>query len=195
MPTEINGLPAHVLLVHVVIVLLPLAAAMLVVSAVWPLMRRKLGVLTPAVALVALIFVPITVSAGRWLRDHLNGGLAQTPLVQKHTHLGTSLLPWAVGIFVVSAAVWWVGRQYGLEWKQSPRSTDSNATGAGSAVATRERTRTSLPTWVTAVVAVVSIAVAVGGSYQLYRIGDSGAKAVWTGNFSQTSTANQGGNR
>ena len=35
--------------------------------------------------------------------------------------------------------------------------------------------------WVSAAVALVSVAVAVGTMIQLYRIGDSGAQAVWHG--------------
>lgn len=42
MPTTLNGLPAHILFVHAV-VLIPLAALLLVVSAVWPTARRKVG--------------------------------------------------------------------------------------------------------------------------------------------------------
>jgi hypothetical protein len=163
MPDTINGLPAHILLVHAVIVLIPLAALMLIVSAVWPMMRSKLGVLTPLVALVALISVPITTGAGEWLRDHLPAGAAESPLVRKHTELGDTLLPWAIGVFVIAAAVWWIFRR-GLP-----------------------------PKWVTIGLAVVAIAVSSGAVFQLYRIGDSGSKAVWTGNFSQTSTSHGDG--
>jgi hypothetical protein len=35
--------------------------------------------------------------------------------------------------------------------------------------------------WVTAVVAALAVAVSVGGVVQLYRIGDSGARAAWDG--------------
>jgi hypothetical protein len=209
MPETVNGLPAHVLLVHVVIVLLPLAALLLVVSAVWPLARRKLGVLTPAVALVALVFVPITTSAGEWLEEHV----PDSPLVRKHTQLGDSLLPWALGIFVVAAAVWWLGRRHGLTWSRPSAAPSSEPAGAADTtapgsvmVATRpQRTETrrtgtgrtdtgALPRWVSVVVAVVAIAVSAGGVYQLYRIGDSGAKAAWTGSFSSTSHDGGDGN-
>jgi DNA-binding NarL/FixJ family response regulator len=115
LPVKINGLPAHVLLVHVVIVLVPLAALMLVASAIWPVARAKLDFLTPAVALVALIFVPITTHAGEWLRDHLPGA-STSPSIARHADLGDTLLPWALGLFLVAAAVWVLGRRYGLSW-------------------------------------------------------------------------------
>ncbi len=43
MPVEFGGLPAHILLIHVVVVLVPPAAAMLVASAVWPAARLTTG--------------------------------------------------------------------------------------------------------------------------------------------------------
>lgn len=39
--STINGLPAHVLLVHAVVVLVPLTAIMLVLAAFWPSARRR----------------------------------------------------------------------------------------------------------------------------------------------------------
>ena len=158
---EINGLPAHVLLVHVVIVLVPAAAAMLVASAVWPSARAKLGFLTPAVALVALVFVPITTNAGHWFQSHLPNGFGQTPAVRHHAALGSELLPWAIGIFLLSAATWLLGRRFDYGWKVG--GTD----------------RAVVPVWAVGLIAVLAVAVAVGGVVELYRIGDSGAKSVW----------------
>ncbi|WP_281176160.1 hypothetical protein [Streptomyces hokutonensis] len=39
---------------------------------------------------------------------------------------------------------------------------------------------------------VVSLAVAVGAVVDVYRIGDSGAKAAWQDNYSKTATQNGG---
>jgi hypothetical protein len=163
-PVKLNGLPAHILLIHVVIVLVPLAAAMLVVSAVWPAARAKLGFLTPAVAAVALIFIPITMNAGKWLRDHLNNNLGNTdPRIIRHTHLAYHLWPWVLALFVVSVAVWVLGRTYELGWRPTAALT----------------ARRALPVWVTAVVAVAAVVVSVGAVVELYRIGESGSRAVW----------------
>jgi hypothetical protein len=166
-PGTINGLPLHILLVHAVVVLVPLSALMLVASAVWPAARAKLGFLTPAAALVTLILVPITTHAGHWLRDHLNGSLAQTANVRRHVALGGELLPWAIALFVVATAVWATGRRYDLSWRP--------ADGAS------ER---AVPVWVTPLVALVAVVVAVVCVVQVVRIGESGSRAVWTGNFS-----------
>ena len=61
---QFNGLPVHVLLVHLVVIIVPLAALCLLLSAFWPAARRRLGFVTPLVALVALIAVPFTTAAG-----------------------------------------------------------------------------------------------------------------------------------
>lgn len=163
MPVKINGLPAHVLLVHVVVVLVPLAALMLVASAIWPAARAKLGFLTPAVALVALILVPITTNAGHWLQNHLHNNFGHTdPEILHHTHLGSQLLWWVIPLFVVSVGVWAIGRRYDLVWR----------------VADGENER-ALPVWVTAGIAVIATGVAVGTIIWVVRIGESGSRSIW----------------
>ncbi len=184
MPTQINGLPAHVLLIHVVIAAIPLAALMLVASATWPAARARLGFLTPVVALVALVMVPITTNAGEWLEHHLGFTNAR---IRKHTELGDQLLPWAIAVFVLAVVVYVLGRRFELRWRpvasEPENSVDGVDRGAGG-TATMTRTaprKQALPVWATAIVAVLSVAVAVGTVIQLYRIGDSGAQAVWHG--------------
>ncbi len=53
-PTKIQGLPAHILLVHLVLAAVPIAALVLVVAALWPAAGRRLGIITPIIALGAL---------------------------------------------------------------------------------------------------------------------------------------------
>src|SRR5215211_6312953 len=96
-PTEIDGLPAHALLVHVVIVMVPLAALVLVVTALWPAERDRLGWMAPLLTVVALISVLLTTHAGEWLSERI----AITPLVSAHVGLGDTLLPWVVGLTAV----------------------------------------------------------------------------------------------
>ena len=40
--TTFNGLPAHVLLVHFIVILSPLTAVLAIVCAVWPAARQRL---------------------------------------------------------------------------------------------------------------------------------------------------------
>ena len=168
-PTLINGLPAHVLFVHVVVVLVPLTAITLVVGAIRPSWIRRLGPLLPILALVTLISVPLTTHAGEWLIQHTYS----CPLVLRHAAIGDTLLPWVVGLFILTVAMWWFGRR--------PRGTSAAARATGG----RDRTKVlSTPVHIAAIV--LSVAVAAGSVVQVYRIGDSGAKAAWHGSFSAT---------
>lgn len=164
----VNGVPAHVLLVHAVVVLVPLTALALVVCAVRPRVVRRFGVVLPVLALVSLLAVPLTTNSGEWLQERVT----ETSLVERHTEMGDELLPWVVGLFVLAVAVWFVHRR--------TAATDAPLTDPGrvSALAADGRLR--------AAAAVLSLAVAVGAVVQVYRIGDSGAKATWHGRVSST---------
>lgn len=100
--TTVNGLPAHILLVHVVIVLLPLSSAMAVLGSVWPAAQRKFTFLTPLAALVGLVAVPVTVAAGRQLAARLQLG----QVIARHQMLAQRILPLAIALFVTTAAQW-----------------------------------------------------------------------------------------
>ena len=151
----INGLPLHPLLVHVVVVIWPLAAICAVLGVVWPAARRKLGVITPILALIALVFVPLTTSAGESLEK-------KTPpdaLVERHAELGDQALIWAAPLFVF-AFLWWALHTGWVEAKIVD-------------IDSRARTGASVVT------AIVLVIFAVGSIVMVYRIGESGAQAVW----------------
>jgi len=157
---QINGLPLHPLLVHAVVVLLPLAALMLLLGSVWPAARRRFGILTPIVALAALIAVPLTTQAGEALERQTE----QSAILEQHTELGDHLLPWAAGLFLVALVQWFWFRR------------------------TDDRAATRRPL-VGIVLAVAAIALSVGATIDVVRIGDSGAQAVWSGSTSSTDQA------
>ncbi len=157
--TEINGLPAHILLIHLVVIGIPVAAALTVLSAVWPAARRRLGIITPIVAGLALISVPITTHAGKWLQARVFNGFTN-PLIVRHAELGEELLPWSIGLFVVAVAAWGV--------PILAARSDGSVLGS---------------TWVKIVIGVLAVAFAVVSVVQVYRIGDAGAKAAWSTNF------------
>ncbi|MFR9796815.1 DUF2231 domain-containing protein [Streptomyces sp. MS06] len=160
----VNGLPAHVLLVHFVIVLVPLSALALVICAVWPQAARRLGVVLPLLALATLASVPLASDAGEWLERHV----PSTSLVRRHAELGDGLLPWALGLFVLAAGVWWMAR------RAQPQEAEA---GSG-----RSLKLIRIATMV------LSLVVAVGAVVDVYRIGDSGAKAAWHDGYSKTAT-------
>ncbi|WP_328457929.1 MULTISPECIES: hypothetical protein [unclassified Amycolatopsis] len=182
--TTVNGLPAHILLVHAIVVLLPLAALLLVLSALWPAARAKLAGPNAILAVLVVVLVPITTDAGEWLERRV----ASTPAVRTHTELGDTALWVALPVAVLAVVVWWRRRESLQD--QAADTTSAGSTSAGStAVATRRRTFLApASTAVTTVLSVLSIAAAGATFYDIYRIGDSGAQASWQGQFSATPT-------
>lgn len=153
---EFLGLPLHVLLVHLVVIAVPATALCMVLAAAWPAARRRLGIVTPVVALVTMVAVPITTDAGEWLeaRVHI------TPLIAAHAALGLTMLPWAVAVFIV-ALLQWVWFRLGM------------------ARIPAKATRVTITVTLAAAVAIT----AVGSVVTVVQIGEAGARAVWTGNF------------
>ena len=156
---EVNGLPVHVLVVHAVVVFMPLAALSVLVAAVWPAARRRLGLFPAAIAAVALALVPVTTAAGEWLKARL----PPAPLIEEHAALGDDLLPWSIAVFVLASLLWLYDRFRSSVAKRIP---------AGVVRA--------IP-WV---LLVLSIAAAVSSAVTVVLIGESGARAVWQGTYS-----------
>ena len=99
---EINGLPAHVLLVHLVVVLLPLTSAAAVLVSAWPAAQRKLTFLVPLGAVIGALAVPVTTRAG----NDLAAKLGNPPFLKEHEDYGDKVLPWAVALAVTTLAQW-----------------------------------------------------------------------------------------
>jgi hypothetical protein len=99
---QINGLPAHFLLVHFVVVLLPLTAVAAIIASVWPAAQRKLTFLIPLGAVAGAIVVPITVRAGNDFFRHLGS----PAYVLHHQQLGLMVFNWAAALAVTTTAQW-----------------------------------------------------------------------------------------
>jgi hypothetical protein len=160
--TTIGGLPAHILLVHFVVVFVPVTALALLATIVWPAARRRLGLGMPVLAAVTLASVPLTTNAGESLESHTK----PNDFLRQHTHLGDQMLVWSAVVFVL-AVLWWL--------QHSPRVLEW-------AVVRNERVAaavTGRPAQV--LLGVVSAAAAIGSFILVYRIGDTGAHSVWSG--------------
>ena len=169
----VNGLPAHILLVHAIVVLLPLAALLLVLSAWWPAARRRVAGPNVILAATMLVLVPITMDAGQWLQDRV----PDTALLQDHTQLGDTALYAAFGVTVMALVTWWRHREAVRVTRRPP--------GA------RRTFLAPRSTTVTVIVGVVASFVASAAIYDVYLIGDSGARASWTGDYSTTVLENE----
>ena len=154
----VNGLPAHVLLVHAIVVLLPLSAALLALTALWPAARRRLAGPNVVLSLLVVVLVPITTSAGEWLEHRLT----PNPLIHRHTELGDTAIYAAIGVALLALIVWW--RQRESAGRSPVRRTF--LAPASSAI--------------TATVTLIAVLVAGAAVYDVVRIGDSGAKASWS---------------
>lgn len=151
-PTTIDGLPAHVLLVHFVVVGVPLTALALLLSVLWPAARTRLGMVTPLMALLTLILVPVTTHAGEWLRDRTT----PTDILRRHADFGGQVIYWSAAVFV-AALLWWL--------QHHPRIASRNTVATGRVAK--------------AVLAGLAVAAALGSVYLIYRTGLSGAQSAW----------------
>jgi hypothetical protein len=181
--STLNGLPAHALLVHAVVVLVPLTAVLLVLSALWPAARRRLALLTTVLAVFALASVKLAEEAGEWLENHVE----RTDLLSEHTSVGDTLLPWVGGLFLVAVAV--AGRD--LLTARRRASGPDHLPGPGTAAATELRPRAAAGRGgvggvaVIVILAVLALVIGAGAVAVTYRVGESGARAAWTGHFSE----------
>ncbi|MDO9496997.1 MAG: hypothetical protein Q7J48_14925 [Nocardioides sp.] len=148
----INGIPVHPLVVHAVVVLLPLATLGTIAIAVRPKWRRPYGPLVVASALVATVLCPVATSSGEALEERVGEPEA-------HAELGESLIWFSVALLLASAALVYLQRQH-----------ERRAAADGAAA-----TSTTALT----VVAVVAVIAGLAAGVQVYRVGDSGAKAAW----------------
>jgi hypothetical protein len=162
----VHGLPAHVLLVHIVVVLVPLGGLFTVLSAVWPAARRKLGFITPLTCVIALVFVPITTHAGRWYQHYLEQQAGRPiPPIDHHAALGANLVWFVIALVATSIAGYALGRV-----QDQPRPAGDRAPLLYSIALA----------YSVGAAAIVASALAV---WWLYRVGDSGAYAVYGGSI------------
>lgn len=163
MPGTILGLPAHPLIVHAVVVLVPLAAVLVAASAVSGRFRHWSRYATPLVALAGLAMVPLASDSG----EGLERSVPHSALVEQHAELADSLLPLMIGMAVVAIALLLLDR------RSSPTTADTADDGSPRPAPSRQRA-------VGVVVAALALLVSAGTLVQVGRIGHSGAKAVWT---------------
>lgn len=189
----IFGLPAHVLLVHAVVVLLPLSALCAAALAVRPAWRRRYGWPVLLLSAAAVGAVPLTQKAGEQLQAKM--AALGNPLIQQHSDLGGTLLPYAIAFLVAVVALVIAGKLGDRERAAARRAATAGAPAVltsgseaedeheGVADAAAAASDAVPRTWrrIAVVVAVLVIASAAAATVQVVRIGDSGARAVWTG--------------
>lgn len=150
--STIFGLPAHPLIVHAVVVLVPLAALGGLIVAVWPAARARYAPLALAITTLALISVPLATHSGEQLQGHVH----PSAFIEEHSEMADGLLPFMIVLWASLAgliAARWLNVARGMTWAK----------------------------YLAGTAAVVAVAGAVASGVQVVRIGDSGARAAWHG--------------
>ena len=147
---ELFGLPAHPLVVHAAVVLLPLAVIKTLACAAVPRARRHYAPMALGLALVGTPAVGLAQGTGEGLEEHVD----ETVLVAEHAEQGERVLPWAIALTLAAAAV------------------------TAIPVLARHRPALSARTVTAALVAVTLVAGA-GATWTVVEVGHSGAKATW----------------
>ena len=159
---KIFGLPAHPLLVHIPVALIPLCAVgaiVMVVSASW---RQRIGWVVVVLAGVTAVASQLAAGSGEALEEALDD---RSQLVRRHAELGETFVWFAIAFFVALLAL--------MIWDTVRRRRE--AADAGEAGSKQPSGRT-----VALLLSLVVVITAAGATYRVYQVGHSGAKAVWS---------------
>jgi uncharacterized membrane protein len=160
---KISGLPAHPLLVHIPVVLIPLAALGALAMAFWPWLRARIGWIVAGLAVLGGVGALLAASAGESLQESRPENAAD----RHHAELGDTAKMWSV-IFAILVVLYVAG-----EWWLKRRAAQPNA--AGRAVPKVGGWRK----WVLPAVAVLSVASGALATYSVIDAGHTGAKVTW----------------
>jgi hypothetical protein len=185
----VTGLPVHALVVHAVVVLLPLVVAGTIAVAVVPRWRRAYAPVVALLATAATAIIPVATQSGLALMRRVG------PPAGAHQALGQQLIWFALPLTLL---LWGLviadirsrrtaspASQRQLVAAQVPAGPDG-----GSARPTASQAATSVhtggshtpatgPARVANVVAVLAVVAALATGFQVFRVGDSGARSVW----------------
>jgi hypothetical protein len=157
--TAYSGLPAHPLLLHVPVILVPVAAVWALLLALRPQLIPRHGVWLAALGVLALASTILTMGAGEALRDAMGGGFGpEASLIERHA-AAADKLRLLVFAFTLATIVTTLAfrRPLGLPL------VDRILGNGGARAALR----------------VALAALAIGSAYYVFHTGDLGAKAVW----------------
>lgn len=162
--TIVNGMPAHALLLHFVLVLVPLTALLEIVCGLWPAARRgQLLWLTLVLAAGTMVLTPITINAGQWLYDLRTN---PTPILREHAARGSVMIYFSVALLAVAIVL--------VVLHVIERRSD------------KRRVVTHI------IVAILVLAVGISSMVQIYRVGDAGAQSVWGGEIARLKKSHGG---
>lgn len=159
--SDLAGLPAHPLIVHAVVVLVPLSALGLLVSAVWPAARDRIGWITVGLSTFCLVLIPLATGSGENLEERVD----ETRLVEEHAELAERMLPWVVLLVLAAVAL--------MVFVHVRRRLDERVAD-GSPAERPGWARIAAP-----LVVAFAVVASIGSVWVTYEVGHSGARATW----------------
>jgi uncharacterized membrane protein len=149
--TTVHGMPAHVLLLHFVVVLVPLTALLEMVCGLWPAVRRSLLLwLTLILASITMVLTPITANAGLWLYDLTAD---PSPILREHAARGSTMIYFSAALLAVAIGL--------VLLRVTERRSE------------KRRAVSHI------VVGIMVLVVGISSMIQVYRVGDAGGQSVW----------------
>jgi uncharacterized membrane protein len=163
--TVYDGLPAHPLIIHVPVVLIPVSILGSLACVARPRWFGRYGILLCCTAIVAMSSIFLAMQAGAALRGalHLQGQAAR--LINEHSHAAHIL----AFVFVAFTAI------LILTFSATRISGEMGPTGLEPV----DRVLSARSTLIGLRVALIVLALA--SAFWVFRVGDLGAKAVWQG--------------
>ncbi|MEV7634830.1 hypothetical protein AB0N71_01495 [Pseudarthrobacter enclensis] len=158
---EIGGLPAHILLVHGVVVLAPMAGLMAVVFALW---QRSRTYLAWPLGVLAVLLVPLSVLTAE-AGEQLEKAKPASQLIHEHAEQGSFFrVVTAVFLVVAAAQILAAFPSAATRW--------AALRGAGKALAAR---------WLVPATSVLGVLAGLFLVYEAVVTGHSGSASVWSG--------------
>ena len=172
MPESVFGLPTHIVLLHIVVVLLPIAAVATVAVVCSSWFRHRYGLFVLGATFLTTLFVPLTSQAGEALAERL----PDAPEIQTHADVGQQLVIWAAVFGLCLAAV------VLLDLIRRAPATDPTRVESWAIDRLPETWRTTTPSWADIafrVLQVLAVLASIGVLVMVIRAGHTGAQAVW----------------
>ena len=162
---KILGLPAHPLLVHAAVVLVPLAAIGTIVIAFWPKARARVGWIVAAIGIVGFFFAVFAKQSGEALLETTR----ITQLVKDHAEMGD----WGmIGAFLVGGSATSIMLfDTFVRWRESKGEPELSITRP-----------------LRSMVGVFAVVLSIFGTVMVINVGHSGAKATWDSNATTSPT-------
>jgi hypothetical protein len=173
-PVTIDGSPTHVLIVHLVVVLLPAAVLGALLLVVVPTARRGFSLFTLVVGFLACVAIPFAFLSGSALRSRLPA----SALIARHVSLAHELLPLAA-VFGLALASFVVVDLLGRTRNGKLNSVEQRFVAFAPGVASYANAHPL--TGLRRMTATLLVVLAIATGIQVYRVGDAGAKAAWSG--------------